>query len=445
MSSSMLEQAVIDAEALKNAAVKNAEQTILEKYSTEIKDAVTSLLEQEEEDPFAADDEMGMGGEEDTQDREDVVDQLSMSALDGEKLCPCPEDDEPIELDLDQLIAAAEGEEEAAEMEMGMEAEPADTEEELFEVNDDNLLEIISSVLSEEKEEDLSGKQEDAMDADEDGDIDAKDLAALRKADKKKDKPKSEGAEKIAAEIFEDSKDQETSHYITNKDADKKEIEDLEKDERYDDSKEERRDEQSELTDEQLNDILEALVVDLENVPTGLNFHTHPTMGENERGLDVALAQEQDTKFAEEQKELRQALKKLQEQIKSQKLLLNKREKDYKNLKSIALKATKKLEEVNFSNAKLIYTNRILKSDSLNERQKEKLAEAISKVGSVEEAKIVFETLQENLASKGHRAPKTLNEAVISKNNRLILKSNTEKQPASDNQVSRLMKLAGII
>jgi hypothetical protein len=79
----MLEQAVIDAEALKNAAVKNAEHTILEKYSTEIKDAVTSLLEQEEEDPFAAEDEMGMGGEEDTQDREDVVDQLSMSALDG--------------------------------------------------------------------------------------------------------------------------------------------------------------------------------------------------------------------------------------------------------------------------------------------------------------------------------------------------------------------------
>ena len=129
-------------------------------------------------------------------------------------------------------------------------------------------------------------------------------------------------------------------------------------------------------------------------------------MGQNERGLDVALAQEQDTKFAEEQKELRQALKKLQEQVKSQKLKLNKQKKDYNNLKSIAIKATKKLEEVNFSNAKLIYTNRILKSDSLNERQKEKLVEAISKVGSVEEAKIVFDTLKENLSSKSDSNPK---------------------------------------
>ena len=34
MSSSMLEQAIIDADALKEAAVKTAEQTILEKYST---------------------------------------------------------------------------------------------------------------------------------------------------------------------------------------------------------------------------------------------------------------------------------------------------------------------------------------------------------------------------------------------------------------------------
>ena len=53
MSSSMLEQAIIDAEALKEAAIKNAEQAVLEKYSTEIKEAVETLLEQEEEDPFA--------------------------------------------------------------------------------------------------------------------------------------------------------------------------------------------------------------------------------------------------------------------------------------------------------------------------------------------------------------------------------------------------------
>ena len=216
------------------------------------------------------------------------------------------------------------------------------------------------------------------------------------------------------------------------------------KDEDVGEEKEEKVDEDLDLTEEQLSDIIEALTVDIENVPHGENFHTHPTKAQDEQGLDVALAKEQDTAFAEEQEELRKAIKKLEEQVKSQKLRLNKQNKDYKNLKSIAITATKKLEEVNFSNAKLIYTNRVLNSDSLNERQKEKLVEAISKVGSVEEAKIVFETLQENLSSKGNNAPKTLNEAV-SKNSQFILKSNKEKQPANKSQVDRMRKLAGII
>ena len=409
MSSTMLDQAVIDAEALREAAMKNAEQEVLEKYSGEIKEAVSSLLEQEEDMFDAEQDDIGLGDEE-PEERESVVDQLGMAATDGEKVCACPEEEEPMVLDLDQIVAAAQAAESEEEMDLG--GEVAADEEELFEVNDDNLLEVISAVLSEEEEEELSDKQKSVMDPNKDGKIDAKDLAAKREAAKKEDKPKSEGVEKIAPEIFEDSREQEI-------------------------------DENEELDEELLDEIVEALVVDMKNVPSGDIFHTHPTMGQNERGLDIALAQEQDTEFAEEQEQLRQALKKLQEQVKSQKLDLNKQKKDFDNLKSIALKATKKLEEVNFSNAKLIYTNRILKSDSLNERQKNKLVEAISKVGSVEEAKIVYDTLNENLSPQSRSAPRSLNEAV-SKNNPLILKSNKEKQSVGQNQVDRLKRLAGI-
>ena len=43
--SSMLEQAIVDAKALREAALKNAEQAIVEKYAPEIKEAVNSLLE----------------------------------------------------------------------------------------------------------------------------------------------------------------------------------------------------------------------------------------------------------------------------------------------------------------------------------------------------------------------------------------------------------------
>ena len=45
--STLLEQAIVDAEALKEAAIKNAEATIIEKYSSEVKAAVESLIEQE--------------------------------------------------------------------------------------------------------------------------------------------------------------------------------------------------------------------------------------------------------------------------------------------------------------------------------------------------------------------------------------------------------------
>jgi hypothetical protein len=404
----MLDQAVIDAEALREAAMKNAEQEVLEKYSGEIKEAVTSLLEQEE-DMFGMEDEEGLDA------NPGIADQMPIAATDGENMCPCPEEEEPMVLDLDQIVAAAQAAESEEEMDLG--GEVAADEEELFEVNDDNLLEVIAQALNEEEDDEEAKK-----DFDGDGEVESKKAEwkgsrdkAIKKSkeEEKKDKPKNEGAEKIAPEIFEDSREQEI-------------------------------DENEELDEELLDEIVEALVVDMKNVPSGDIFHTHPTMGQNERGLDVALAQEQDTEFAEEQEQLRQALKKLQEQNKSQKLKLNKQKKDFDNLKSIALKATKKLEEVNFSNAKLIYTNRILKSDSLNERQKEKLVEAISKVGSVEEAKIVYDTLNENLSSKSKTAPKTLNEAV-NKNNPLILKSNKEKLPAGQNQVDRLKRLAGII
>ena len=47
--SSLLEQAIIDAAALKDAAIKNAESALLDKYSNDIREAVENLLEQEEE------------------------------------------------------------------------------------------------------------------------------------------------------------------------------------------------------------------------------------------------------------------------------------------------------------------------------------------------------------------------------------------------------------
>ena len=45
--SSMLEQAIVDAAALREAALKNAEQSLIDKYAPQIKEAVDSLLEKD--------------------------------------------------------------------------------------------------------------------------------------------------------------------------------------------------------------------------------------------------------------------------------------------------------------------------------------------------------------------------------------------------------------
>ena len=126
----MLEQAIIDAEALKEAAIKNAEQAVLEKYAGEINNAVETLLEQDEEELFGAEDEMGLGDESSPENRDSVADQLEMAATNGENACPCPEDSQPIVLDLDQIVAQAEAGEDT---ESTFDDEVEDTEEELRE------------------------------------------------------------------------------------------------------------------------------------------------------------------------------------------------------------------------------------------------------------------------------------------------------------------------
>ena len=46
--SNMLEQAIADAAALREQAIKNAEQSVLDKYSKQIKEAVDQMLEMDD-------------------------------------------------------------------------------------------------------------------------------------------------------------------------------------------------------------------------------------------------------------------------------------------------------------------------------------------------------------------------------------------------------------
>jgi len=403
MSSSMLEQAVIDAQALKEAAIKNAEQEVLDKYAGEIKEAVDILLEQPMEEPIEEPfgmEEMPVApmGDEDPFDvgledePDDIADKLSMKAVDGEDACacPCPGEDEVIELDLDALMKSAgtmEDEEEDIMFEM--------TQSELKDLlNEQQPSPVQSSVLAQDPEEDVMDVAPDEI---------ANKLIDMFGSDEEEI---SSGEE----ELYED--------------------EEIELDE--------------EILEQAIEEILK---VDLENVPRGMIGTTHPTKPEQVYAVEVASAADEDSTEKESNEVFDKAVKKitnLEEQVKSHKSEKNRLIKEHNELKSVARQVSDKLTELNIANAKLVYQNRILESHSLNERQKEKLVETISNANSTEEAKVIFETLQGSLTSKEKNSPQNLSEAV-SKNNRLVLKSNRKESQASDSAVDRMKKLAGII
>ena len=80
--SNLLEKAIVDAKALKEAALKNAEQLVIEKYSDEVKEAVGRLLEQDEMG-FDA----GTGMDDTTMDTGlDMGDDLGMEDIPGEEI-----------------------------------------------------------------------------------------------------------------------------------------------------------------------------------------------------------------------------------------------------------------------------------------------------------------------------------------------------------------------
>ena len=117
--SSLLKEAIVDANALRESALKNAETTIIEKYSDEVREAVNQLLEQ---------DELGM--EEPAGSTEEVAPNIPLAATDNldeddgdiPPGLPTEGEEVPVNISLDALqeaVAALETElEESEEIEI---------------------------------------------------------------------------------------------------------------------------------------------------------------------------------------------------------------------------------------------------------------------------------------------------------------------------------------
>ena len=113
--SSIIEQAILDATQIREAALKTAENQIIEKYSVEIKEAMSSILEQEDGEEMAA-----------AEVEDEVPEEVVAAPMADMKLCPCPDEEEEttITLDLEALKDLAGEAEEEGDM-----GEPADQDE----------------------------------------------------------------------------------------------------------------------------------------------------------------------------------------------------------------------------------------------------------------------------------------------------------------------------
>ena len=105
------------------------------------------------------------------------------------------------------------------------------------------------------------------------------------------------------------------------------------------------------------------------------------------------------------------------------------------------------MAEVNLLNSKLLYLNKILKESNLKESQKVKAITAFDKAESVKEAKLVYETLKENLSKTP--AKETQKKLVRESKNfasSTIAGNSPVKKPVMevDPTIQRMKKLAGL-
>jgi hypothetical protein len=99
------------------------------------------------------------------------------------------------------------------------------------------------------------------------------------------------------------------------------------------------------------------------------------------------------------------------------------------------------LNEVNLLNAKLLYTNKIFKAKNLTEAEKIKVLTTFDKATTVKEAKLVFETLSEGLATK--TKPSSIKESLGSASKAMGVAP--KQQIIETNEVfARMQRLAGI-
>ena len=184
------------------------------------------------------------------------------------------------------------------------------------------------------------------------------------------------------------------------------------------------------MSEDDLKDFIEDVIADM--VKSGELEAGEEMEVDNEEEVDIDV--EDDVEITEEKEEVEEG--KEMDETKE----MDEAKEELKEAYATVETLRSELHEINLLNSKLLYTNKIFRSKNLTESQKSKVLSAFDKAQTVKEAKLVFETISENLV--------TAKKSVVKENLGRASKPAgvAQKKPIMEvnSQVSRWQKLAGI-
>ena len=385
--SNMLEQAIADAAALREQAIKNAEQSVIEKYSHQIKEAVEQMLETEV-DPMVKVDEVIAEAEE--------------------------------ELNEDEAPAAMAGGEQGATIE----APPA------WDSRYNDMVTKFSALI-------------DNLPEDQSGMIDL-DLGDFEMTDAEQDA--LGGDDPTEDMLDEPSMDLEASEEIPSGDEPAEDLGGLDDllSEPLQEVVENDEIDMNNLAETIAKMLEEEMTIDYDPQTDELGKWRNNRSREESNGEmgEILYGEEESEEDSEEDPQ--ESLGQNTELHETVEILT----KQNQQMESVLTKLENYLEESLLSNAKLLYQNRTLGDASLNERQKSKIVDAIANAESTKEAKQLFETLKATVGSNSAKSgPKSLSESVNRRSNlsaMLNSRQNIDKSKTVDPFLDKMQKLAGI-
>jgi hypothetical protein len=385
----LLNEAIAEAESIRDAALANAKAALEESFAPHIKEMFSKKVQEMESDEDEKIEEMKEKG-----DKKEELEEMDAASfrrknspshnMDGEggPVNPQPHkagkstiQEEEEEVELDALLSQLDEEMDSEDKEM----------KEGYDKEDDKKVD--------EAEDHDDDKKMDEMEATED----------------EKHLKEEEGEEEAGEEMEMDMDDPEI---------------DLE-----------------EMTEEQLMDLIRDVIDELEEkgeieadggeeADAEIEIDDEEEMMEGEEEVDEAVGKWKVRKKMEESEDLDEA----------------KHEDDDKAMEEALAEINKlkaDLQEVNLLNAKLLYANKIFRSKNLSESKKVKVLESFDKAATVKEAKLIFETLNEGVESRERRRPVRGVKGSASKTTNVI-KENKQPIVESNDMVARFQKLAGI-